>query len=308
MVGLGVGGLGSSLLVQFAPGPTQLVFDVLLLVFGALLAAAVFLPETGQKRPGALESLLPSIGIPRKARAAMLGVLPVNTALWALGGFYLSLVPTLARTVTGDSSPLVGGVMIGAFCLASAAAIGLSRRFAPGSAIAAGSLAVGVGALGTLAGVQWFGSGAALAGTMLAGAGFGSAFSGCLRTLIPLAMAHERASLMSGFFVACYLAFSVPAIVAGLLTGRIGLQATAVGYGLGAAALAFVALLVLPRPKPARLSSTRTPLRRAPSAAAAIHGSNPLCLGVDKFGIVPSLMTAVSRREPGSRTLQPALA
>jgi MFS family permease len=251
LVGLGVGGLGCSLLVQFAPAPTRLVFDVLLLTFGLLLVAAFFLPETAPKRPGALRSLMPSIGIPKQARAAMLGVLPVNTALWALGGFYLSLGPTLARTVTGNSAPLVGGVMIGAFCLASAAAVGLSRKFAARSATAAGSAMVGVGALVTLAGLQWLGAGAALAGTMLAGAGFGSAFSGSLRTLVPLALAHERAGLMSGFFVACYLAFSVPAILAGLLAGQIGLHATALGYGIAAAALAFLALLLLPpTPRP----------------------------------------------------------
>ena len=41
------------------------------------------------------------------------------------------------------------------------------------------------------------------------------------------------------------------ACVAGLLAGQIGLQATAVGYGLAAAALAFLALLLLPpTPRP----------------------------------------------------------
>jgi MFS family permease len=247
MVGLGVGALGSSVLVQFAPAPLRLVFDILLFVFALLLVAAVFLPETGHKRPGALRSLVPSVGVPHSAKAAMLRVLPVNTALWALGGFYLSLGPTLARTVTGNNAPVVGGVMIGAFCLSSAITVGLSRRIAARSAIAAGSAALGVGVLVTLAGVQWLGSGIALAGTMLAGTGFGAAFSGSLRTLVPLALAHERAALMSGFFVACYLAFSVPAIVAGLLATRIGLHATALGYGFASAALAFVALLLLPR-------------------------------------------------------------
>lgn len=48
---------------------------------------------------------------------------------------------------------------------------------------------------------------------------------------------------MSGFFVASYLAFSVPPIVAGLLTNRFGLEATAMGYGLAAAGLAMIALL-----------------------------------------------------------------
>jgi hypothetical protein len=94
----------------------------------------------------------------------------------------------------------------------------------------------------TLAGVHWLGTAAALTGTLLAGIGFGAAFSAALRSLVPLASAHERAALMSGFLAASYLAFSVPAILAGLLTSRFGLQPTATGYGLAAALLALTAL------------------------------------------------------------------
>ena len=42
MIGLGLGGLGSSLLVQFAPAPTRLVFYLLLLICVLLLVAAYF--------------------------------------------------------------------------------------------------------------------------------------------------------------------------------------------------------------------------------------------------------------------------
>jgi len=42
---------------------------------------------------------------------------------------------------------------------------------------------------------------------------------------MPLAATHERAGLFASFFVVSYLAFSVPAIAAGLLAGRFGLEA-----------------------------------------------------------------------------------
>jgi MFS family permease len=243
MLGLAVGAIGASVLVQFAPAPTRLVFDVLLLVFALLLAAAFFLPETAQRRSGAIRSLLPTISIPRSARATMLRVLPVNTAQWALGGFYLSLGPTLARTVTGSHAPLVGGALIGALTLSSAVAVALARRILPRPSIAAGAGALAAGVLVTLAGVHWQAPGVALIGTVVAGAGFGLAFSGSLRSLVPLAQPHERAALMSGFFVASYLAFSLPAITAGLLAGHFGLQPTAVGFGIAAAVLALTALV-----------------------------------------------------------------
>lgn len=251
MVGLGVGGLGSSVLVQFAPAPTRLVFDVLLLVFAVFLVAAAFLPETAQRRPGAWKSLLPSVDVPSKARATMLRVLPVNTAQWAMAGFYLSLGPTLARTVTGDDAPVVGGFMIAALSLTSAAAIALARRIAPRQASSAGAAGLAVGVVVTLAGLHWRSPGLALAGTVVSGAGFGSAFSGSLRSLVPLALPAERAALMAAFFVASYLAFSLPAIAAGLLTSRLGLEPTAIVYGLGAALLALTVFLPARVPRPA---------------------------------------------------------
>lgn len=57
MVGMGVGALGASLLAQFAPAPTKVVFVLLLLVFMLQMAAVRFLPETVLRRPGAWRSL-----------------------------------------------------------------------------------------------------------------------------------------------------------------------------------------------------------------------------------------------------------
>lgn len=251
MVGLGVGGLGASLLVQFAPAPTQLVFELLLAAFALHLVAAFFLPETAQRRPGAWRSLRPSIDIPQQARSTMLRVLPVNTAQWALGGFYFSLGPTLAAGVVGNNAPVVGGGLIALLSFSSAAAIALVRGVAPRKATAAGAAGLAAGVLLTLAGIEWAWPSAALVGTLVAGAGFGAAFSGSLRSLVPLAQPHERAGLVAGFFVASYLAFSVPPIVAGLVTSKFGLEATAAGYGLAAAGLALIALLANRAGRPA---------------------------------------------------------
>jgi hypothetical protein len=136
--------------------------------------------------------------------------------------------------------------MIAALSLSSAAAIALARGVPPRTATVAGAAALAAGVLATLAGVHWQWLGAALGGTIVAGAGFGAAFSGSLRSLVPLVQPHERAALMSGYFAASYLAFSLPAVLAGLLTGRFGLQATALGYGL---AVGFLALAAIAPPR-----------------------------------------------------------
>lgn len=51
-----------------------------------------------------------------------------------------------------------------------------------------------------------------------------------LRILIPQAIPHERAGLLSAIYVVSYLANSVPAVAAGAVTGKAGLLPTAIGY------------------------------------------------------------------------------
>jgi len=247
MIGLGVGALGTGALVQFAPAPTKLVFDLLLLVFALQTLAALYLPETAERRTGAWRSLMPSISIPAQARTTLWRVLPVNTAQWALGGFYLSLGPTLARIVTGNEAPVVGGALIAALVLSSVVAILFVRKRAPRSALVAGATALAIGVGVTLTGMQLHSTTAFFAGTVIAGLGFGAALSGSMGSLVPLAAPHERAGLMSSFFVLSYLAFSLPAIAAGLFAGYFGLQSTAVGYGFALVAMAGAALLAMAR-------------------------------------------------------------
>ena len=242
MVGMGVGALGASLLAQFAPAPTKVVFVLLLLVFMLQMAAVRFLPETVLRRPGAWRSLWPKIAIPQQARATLWQVLPVNTALWALGGFYLSLGPTLARIVTGDHSALMGGAAIAALVFTSAAAILAVRTHAPRAVLIGGSATLAAGMVVTLAGIASYSAAAYFAGTAIMGAGFGAGFNGSLRSLVGLARPEERGELMSGFFAFSYFALSVPAILAGLAAGHFGLHATALGFLAGILLLVLVAL------------------------------------------------------------------
>lgn len=252
MFGMAVGALGASALVQFAPAPMHLVFDVLLAILALQTLAALFLPDTVTRRPGVWQSLRPRIAIPAAARATLWRILPLNTASWALGGFYLSLGPTLAKLVTGTSAPTTGGALIATLVLAGAAAIGWVR-LRPAPAVLTGSaLALVIGLSLTLVGVH-AGSGLAFfGGTLVAGFGFGAGFNGAVRSLVPLAAPHERAGLMAGFFALSYLAFSVPAIIAGLGTGLFGLHATTLGYGGLLVVMALAALFASLRNNTAR--------------------------------------------------------
>lgn len=251
LLGMAAGALGTGALVQFGPEPTKLVFALLLAVFALQACAAFWLPETVARREGALQSLLPTLALPARARPALLRMLPANTAAWSLGGFFTSLGPTLARLVTGSHAPMIGGALVATLVLSGAAAILAVRERDARQVLGGGAAGLAVGVSIALAGVLGHSPAVFFGGTVIAGLGFGCSFSGSLRSLVPLAEPHERAGLMSTFLVVSYLAFSVPALLAGLAVGRFGLEATSLGYGAALVAMAVAALVLMARRTPA---------------------------------------------------------
>jgi MFS family permease len=101
-LGLALGALITSALVQYAPAPTRLIWWALLAVFAGGILAVLAIAEPGTRRPGVLASLRPAVAVPRQARGTFAGAIPCLVATWALGGLYLSLGPSLAEAATGS--------------------------------------------------------------------------------------------------------------------------------------------------------------------------------------------------------------
>jgi hypothetical protein len=240
--GLSAGTLGAGALVTFAPAPEQLVF-VVLLVLSVLEAAILwFMPETTNTKPGAFASLRPRVHVPRVARATFAAVTPVNIASWSLGGFYFSLMPSVVRAATDTTLPIVGGLVVAALTFSGAVAVVVLRELAPEKMFLLGIVTLALGVLITLAGVQYQNVGVMLLGTVVGGIGFGTVFSGTLRSVLPFAQPGERAGLLSAYFVEGYLSFSLPALAAGFLAPIVGLTRTADFYGAGVILLAVTSL------------------------------------------------------------------
>jgi len=243
--GLTAGSLGGAILVTYAPDPRQLVYVVLLALSAVEAFILWFMPETAQVRAGAIASLQPHVNVPAQASQALVRVTPVTMASWALGGFYFSLMPALVRVATGVTLPVVGGLVVSALTLSGAIAVLSLRSASPGRMLSGGIAALATGVAITLAGVHeqlvWL----MLIGTIVSGTGFGAAFAGTMRTVLPLAKTDERAGLLAAFYVEGYLSFSLPAVLAGFAVPMVGLTVTAYAYGTTVILMALASMIAV---------------------------------------------------------------
>ncbi len=280
MAGLAAGALGSGLLVQFAPNPTHLIYWLLFGAFILLMLLACAIPETVVRRPTWRSTFRPQVAVPPTLRGAFIATIPCLTATWALGGLILSLGPSLMSKVLGDSSHVAGALPIFIMAGISAiASVGLQDTHAR-SAARGGLLALILGiALALLAlavgSIPLF-----LVATAIAGLGFGPAFAGAFRALSSRAPSDQRAALVAAIFVASYLAYSLPALAAGVAVTQVGLHETANVYGAVLIVLALIALglshrledpespsLRLEAPEPGTLGGAQSSGAPAPYAA-----------------------------------------
>jgi arginase family enzyme len=239
--GLAGGSILAGALVQYAPDPLRLTYLVLLIGFLALGGAMLIVPEPAAHR--AAISLRPRAGVHPSARPAFWAALPCLVATWALGGLYLSLGPSLILNIEGSANHLLGGSIVFVLCTAGATASVLVRAAAPTRVMLAGCALLVAGLSITIVAIA-AGSGALLfAASAISGAGFGAGFLGAFRQLVANAKPAWRAELIAAIYVVAYLAFALPAVVAGVITEHAGLRNTTTGYAVVVAILAVAAIV-----------------------------------------------------------------
>jgi predicted MFS family arabinose efflux permease len=256
-LGTASGALLSAFAVRWLPAPTRLVYVVLAGLLAAQAFGVLLLPETSPKARGAWRSLVPQIDLPTQTRRPMLAAAPVLFALWALGGFYASLGPSLIAHLAGTSSVIDAGLGLGILT-----GVGALTTYMLRSAPAPSVLLIGTGAL--FAGVTavllaiWVDSPLGFfLGTALAGIGFGAGFQGGIRLVAPLVHPDQRAGVLSVIFIVSYLGLGIPAVVAGVAVVRGGgLIATSYEYGLAVLVLTTLATVNLIRLRSQAHSST----------------------------------------------------
>ena len=240
--GQALGAIGASVLAQYAPAPTHLVWWLLLGAFITGVVAVLAMPEPGTVRPGVVSSLRPHASVPRAARGAFATAVPALVGIWALGGFYLSLGPSLAAQLLHSKNLLWGGILIFLLTGLGAATSALLARRNPSAVMLGGCLVLIVGALVTFASIETGTSAVLFVGTAIAGLGFGPAFMGAYRATVAAGTSHDRTGLITAIYIVSYLATGIPAVLAGIATSHYGLRKTALVYSVAVAALAAVAV------------------------------------------------------------------
>ena len=255
-LGTGSGVLLSALAVRYLPAPTHLIYLALVGVFVLQAAGIVLMRETVSRTPGALASLRPEIRLPRTLRGPVLVATPVLFAVWAQGGLYAALGPALVYSLTGSQDIVLGGLSLFVLTLTAVTSIVVLRTAAARTVMLTGILTLIIGAAVTMLALAITSTPVFFLGTAISGVGFGSGFQGGIRTVLPLAAAHERAGVLSLVYIVSYLGLGVPAVVAGfVIVHGAGLTDTAIYYGGAVILLAALALLGLLR--------VRTPVIRA---------------------------------------------
>jgi predicted MFS family arabinose efflux permease len=266
MGGLAAGALGSGLLVQYAPEPTRLVYWLLVGGFALAALGALAVPETIARRATWARSLRPTVGVPASLRTDFLATIPCMTATWALGGLILSLGPSLTARVLHDSSHVAGGLCIFIMAGVSSVMSVLLRDTHARAAARGGLSALIAGVALALLALHEASTALFLLATGVAGLGFGPAFAGAFRAITSRAPIDQRAELVASVYVASYLAYSLPALAAGIAVTRYGLHDTADVYGVALIALALLALALSNR-------------LEDPEATAASHGPSAATVG-----------------------------
>jgi MFS family permease len=247
-VGTGSGVLLSALAVRYLPAPTHLIYLALVGVFVLQAAGIVLMRETVSRTPGALASLRPEIRLPRTLRGPVMVATPVLFAVWAMGGLYAALGPALVDSLTGSLDVVLGGLSLFVLTLTAVISIVVLRTAAARTVMLTGILTLIIGAAVTMLALTIKSTPVFFLGTAISGVGFGSGFQGGIRTVVPLAAAHERAGVLSLVYIVSYLGLGLPAVVAGfVIVHGAGLTDTAIYYGGAVILLAALALVGLLR-------------------------------------------------------------
>lgn len=263
--GLGLGMLVSSALVQLGTAPRVLPYALLLGLFAVALAGAYWMPEPVDAR-GSFRLTFEPPRVPVVVRGPFVLAGLAVCSSWSIGGLFFSLGPELSTQLFRSTNAIAAGMGIVALAGSAALAQLLFGRTAAWIGASAGSIALAAGMVLVVAAAATDSGTTFLLGSVLGGTGFGVAFLGGLRALVAAIPPANRAAVMSAFYLVAYASLSVPAVLAGLVVGRLGLETTFEWFGGVVAAVALVVAFEAWRTRPTRRARGKAQPASEPAA------------------------------------------
>ena len=244
MLGVAAGPLLSGPLAQHAPAPLRTSYVVYLVLLGLVARRVLAVPETVEDplRRWRDVSFRPRLGVPRGIRVQFIAPAVAAFAVFALGGYYAALVPTLLSERLGHSSPAIAGAVVAELYAVAAAAVIATHKLSSRTAMLAG-LAVLLPSVGLLLLAQTAASmPALLLGTAFGGVALALAYRGSLQVINGIAPEDQRAEVVASYLIVSFLGNSLPVIGVGVLSRATGAPTA---HGVFAAAIAVLAVVAM---------------------------------------------------------------
>lgn len=250
-LGVGVGAVLSGVLLDQAPLPLSLVYLIVMAVLVVCAVGLLFVPETVALPGGrpdleqTLRSMRPRLAVRPRQRRLFAGVVAAFVAAWTLGGFYQSLGPRFARDLLYGDTHVFSGLVVASVLAVTATGGPLTAALAPRRATLVGLATLAVGTLMIVWALGAHQTPAFFVASFVAGAGFGAATAGAMRSLLADVDNTEVAGIFSAVYLVSYLGAAVPAFLGGRLIPPFGLMWVTVGYAGLVLALAVAAGVIV---------------------------------------------------------------
>jgi MFS family permease len=236
--GLGLGGLISGVLAQWAGHALLVPFAVFTAALALAWMALWGAPETRRRQAPRPRYRPQRLSVPAASRGRFAAAALGAAITFAVFGLLSSLAPSvLARELHQPSHALAGAVAFVAFATAALAQTLTASR--PTQQLLAAAIPLLLAGLGLLTIALWLpvaSFGVFLAGDVVVGAGSGLMFKGAIATVSEISTPEHRAETLAGLYLAAYLGLAGPVVGLGALT-----QITSIRLSL----LAFAGLLAL---------------------------------------------------------------
>jgi MFS family permease len=239
--GSALGALLGGLLGEYAPYPSALPYFVHVALLAVVAVAVAMVPPCPHPRPAA-HSLIPRIA-PQIRRPFFIASAQAFIG-WGSFAIFVGLVPAFLASALNLHNLLVGAFAITGIQIGSVTGSLAAQHLPNRRAIVTAMLTLGAGMWLLLFGVGLHAYVLVGVATLVTGAGGGLSYLVGLNIVNGISPPEHRAEMLSAFLVACYLGFSVPALLLGIAANQFGLFAAFIGAAvvLGAIAVTIIAL------------------------------------------------------------------